>query len=668
MRRLRAMSPGEIGWRLRSKAQETVDRCVARRRQRRTPIARIANGNGTALALHGSAFGDQCGLTGGGSPGLSVSAESRSMVIERAGRLMQNRFDFFDLLDRCLGDEVRWNYEYAIDRHTPMGFAPHIDYRDFDVTGDAKVVWEPNRHQHLVALGRAYRLTGEVRYAEKIVEQLQTWIDQCPFGYGMNWRSPLELAIRLINWAWALELIEPSGVLTKERMAGILPTAYRHLWDISRKYSRYSSANNHLIGEAAGVYIGSTYFASLKCAKSRREASRAILIREIETQILGDGGHAELAVGYHQFVLQFFLLAGLVGRRAGDDFPPAYWARLESMFEFLATLSEGGERVPMFGDCDDGYVLDFGSGQPKASELLSVGAALFKRSDFLTPETKDRSPVYWLLGEEGLRDLDRLSSAPEPRRIKSRAFRGSGFYLLQSGSGSGRISVSFDCGELGFGSLAAHGHADALSVTLRACGVDVLVDAGTYDYFTYPAWRNYFRSTRAHNTVVVDGLDQSEMLGSFLWGRRARATCLRFEPDDEGGTVSGRHDGYAALSDPVEHHRTVSLRGDRGEVLVRDELSGQGAHDAALFFHFSPDARVERLDESRYRADCGACVVDISFDSRLSLHAMCGNVDPIGGWVSEGYHRRRPATTLEARCKWRGRLEAETRITISAKH
>ncbi len=144
MRRLRAMSPGEICWRLGSEAQETVDRCVARRRQRRTSIARIANGNGTTLALNGTAHSDQCGLTGGGSSGSSVSAEGRSMVTERAECLMQDRFDFFDLVGRCR---------------------------------DAKVVRAPNRHQHLVALGRAYRLMREVRYAEKIVEQLETWVD-----------------------------------------------------------------------------------------------------------------------------------------------------------------------------------------------------------------------------------------------------------------------------------------------------------------------------------------------------------------------------------------------------------------------------------------------------------------------------------------------------------
>src|SRR5439155_27165423 len=111
--------------------------------------------------------------------------------------------------------------------------------------------------------------------------QLESWMEQCPFGYGMQWRSPLELAIRLINWVWALELIAPSGLLTpalRERITGV---AYRHLWEITRKYSRFSSANNHRVGEAAGVFVGSSYFDAFKRSAAWQTESRQILIEEI---------------------------------------------------------------------------------------------------------------------------------------------------------------------------------------------------------------------------------------------------------------------------------------------------------------------------------------------------------------------------------------------------
>jgi len=103
--------------------------------------------------------------------------------------------------------------------------------------------------------GRAYRLTGETRFAQAVAEQIDSWLEQNPFGIGMNWRSGLELAIRLISWVWALDLIEGSGVVDQRLRHRILDSAARHIWEIDRKYSRGSSVNNHLIGEAAGVFV-----------------------------------------------------------------------------------------------------------------------------------------------------------------------------------------------------------------------------------------------------------------------------------------------------------------------------------------------------------------------------------------------------------------------------
>src|SRR5262245_31002759 len=133
--------------------------------------------------------------------------EWRRRLIARAERLLRHRLSMFNLVDADVGDPIDWNRDHESGRRTPLRFAPLIDYRDYRVAGDAKVVWEPNRHHHLVVLGRAYRATGEDRYAAAIVEQLESWFDQCPFGRGMNWRSALELAIRLINWIWVIDLI-----------------------------------------------------------------------------------------------------------------------------------------------------------------------------------------------------------------------------------------------------------------------------------------------------------------------------------------------------------------------------------------------------------------------------------------------------------------------------
>jgi uncharacterized heparinase superfamily protein len=205
-----------------------------------------------------------------------------------------------------------------------------------------------------------------------------------------------------------------------------------------------------------------------------------------------------------------------------------------------------------------------------------------------------------------------------------------------------RVSVVFDCGELGFGSIAAHGHADALNVMVRAGGVDVLVDPGTYDYFSFPEWRQYFRSTRAHNTVAVDGMDQSVLLGSFLWGRRASATCLDWRPRPGGGSVAGEHDGYRRLSSPATCRRTLDLDQPSRTLTMTDEISSDGPHDLRVFFHLSEHCDA-RLDGHRVTLDFPGGHAVLTLDERLTTTLSRG--DDIG-WVSRGYHRKAPAWTV----------------------
>ena len=589
-------------------------------------------------------------------------------LLAQANRIASHQISFFDLQEHNLGSPIDWNRDHKAGKRAPLAFAPTIDYRSFDLTGDCKFVWEPNRHHQLVVLGRAYRVTGDRRYAEAAAEQLESWLEQCPFGIGMNWRSPLELGIRLINWTWAFDLLRETGVFQGAPRSRLLNAVHRHVWEIARKYSRGSSANNHLVGEAAGVYIATSYFHNLKGAQRWREQSREILCHELLSQIHADGGTREQALGYLLFVLQFFLLAAIVAHRSGDGMPAAYRARLEKMLAFIGGLCEGGATPPVFGDCDDGYVLDLGNTPDDYHGWLAAGAVLCDRADLRRQAGAISEPAWWLLGPEAQAQFDTMSNAAGDEHIGSRAFPESGYYLLQHGKrdAADRLSVVFDCGELGYGPLAAHGHADALSFTLRAFGVNVFVDPGTYDYFSYPAWRDYFRSTRAHNTVVIDGQNQSQMLGAFLWGARARARCRAWNPTAAGGQVIGEHDGYKRLDDPVVHRRSLDLDGEARRLTVRDEIHTRGDHRVDICYHLAEHCRVEAAGDNRYLIDAGPGKVVLQFDPRLSVERVSGNTDPIGGWVSRGYHQKVPSTTLVGHCRTRTGIALTSEIAIGS--
>jgi hypothetical protein len=659
-KRLSTMSAEEILWRAKSEIRDIIDWCRVAFHQYpsifpATQTASIETGYGFRLDLPAA----------GALPMLPEPA--LKALAHQAERIGAHRLSFFDLEDAFLGDPIDWNRDHGHGIRAPLTYAPAIDYRDFRVTGDCKLVWEPNRHHHLVVLGRAYRSTGERRFAAEAVAQLRSWMDQCPFGRGMNWRSPLELGIRLINWVWTVELIRESGLVSGEFRDRLLHSVYLHLWEITRKYARGSSANNHLIGEAAGVFVASSYFPMLPNAGKWRDESSDLLCREIFAQSYADGCTREQAFGYHLFVLQFFLIAGLVGRWTGRDFPLAYWQRLEKMFAFAAAILEGGEPAPMFGDADDGYVLDLGGRSVGFRGWLGAAALVFHRSDFkaLCPEYSE--PALWLLGQESRQAFDSLPS-PSASVVGSRAFPDSGYYLLQCGADAGgapAMSVLVDCGELGYGRIAAHGHADALSFSLRTNGRDVIVDPGTYDYFTFPEWRAYFRSTRAHNTVVVDGADQSLMAGSFMWGERAIARCLSWNPSPGGGRIVAEHDGYRRLRDPVVHRRSLDLDGQAGRLTIRDDLEAVGSHSVALVFHCSEECSVRKEQSHTLIIERPEVTLVMRLDDRLEVTIQTGRENPIAGWISRGYHRKVPAPSIIAE----GRIHGSSRIitTVQAR-
>ncbi len=658
-KRLRSMSPAEVRWRIGGKLMDSLDRIMLTRRQSPTSMRHILNGMPVADSLQFGLVTDH--LTN--QPVAGFDADWRDPLIAEAEAVLNHKISLFDMDPADLGPQIRWNYEYKARKATPMNFAPSVDYRDYSVTGDCKFVWEINRHHFLVILGRAYRVTGDTRFAEKLIEILLDWMRACPFGTGMNWRSPLELGIRLINWAYGLDLIAPSGLISQSIKEEVLRSAHLHLQDISRKYSRFSSANNHLIGEAAGVFIGASFFNGLKNASRWQQESRAILTREILDQTFPDGGGQEQATGYQLFVMQFFTAAGLVARKCGTDFPESYWERLEKMYAFIGSLSDGGN-MPLIGDSDDGYVLDLGGTDCIVKSYMGVGAVLFGRPDFKARSGGFSEPAFWLFGLDGKERFECMDDSQVPDRIGCEAFSDSGYYLLQRGrrNGDDRISVLFDCGQLGFKSIAAHGHADALSVVVRLGGVDLLIDPGTYDYFTYPQWRNYFRSTKAHNTVSIDGYDQSQLQGAFLWAGKANAKCLEWGALPEGECVEGEHDGFFRLSDPVVHRRRITLRKGERTIIFADAFDCKHTHNIEQCWHFGVNCSVKQIGDGSLKIDFGLGIADMEWDSPVEIELVRGGSTTHQGWFSDGYHRKYPTTTVVAKRQIDGATSLQTQL------
>jgi len=267
---------------------------------------------------------------------------------------------------------------------------------------------------------------------------------------------------------------------------------------------------------------------------------------------------------------------------------------------------------------------------------------LFNRPEFKESAENYSEPTFWLLGPSSRKTFNAIQAGSNQGSLISKAYPDSGYYLLQCGrKGSGdEISVLFDCGDLGYKSIAAHGHSDALSFTLRAFGKDIFVDPGTYDYFSYPEWRNYFRSTAAHNTVVVDDSDQSVMLGAFMWGDRAKARCIDWNPVVGGGRVVGEQDGYARLGKPVVHCRTLDLDANTRTVTIEDEIISESGHQAAIYFQLSEKCLLSRKESNIFEIGMMDKKITLELDPAFSVEALKGGSKSFAGWVSHGYHQK----------------------------
>lgn len=651
LNRLRAMGVAEISYRVKQALH-------ARLEQR-----------GIGLARPGAPE-DRVGATWCVSqPGLAEVEKYRMT----ADRILAGRFDVFALNDVLLGFPPRWNIDPKTGTEAPLTFGKTLNYRDEELVGDIKYLWEPNRHQELVTLAQAWRLTGEMKYAEGCRTLLESWFEQCPYPLGPNWTSSLEHAVRLVNWAVTWQLLggSPSpqggeGVFWGE--AGLafrrrwLDSIFQHCHFIAGHFSKHSSANNHLLGEYMGLFMGALMWPCWPESARWLETARRGLEEEAFKQNTPDGVNREQAIWYQHEVADMMLLCGLAGKANGLEFSADWWERLERMLEFIAALMDVGGKVPMIGDSDDAVMVRF-SREPGFNvyrSLLATGAVLFERGDFARKAGAFDGKSLWLLGEAGAATFARLVTLGAAASDEAkRAFPEGGYYILGDGFGTpDEVKVVADAGPLGYLSIAAHGHADALAFTLSVGGCEILIDPGTYAYHTQKKWRDYFRGTSAHNTVRVEGLDQSMIGGNFMWLRHARAWCERWEPGAEQDCFVGAHDGYRHLDDAVLHRRSLEFDKQARVLRVTDTLACKGDHEIEVFWHFAENCRIQ-VSGNEISASCGECEVRMAMPGvAWSPSVASGREDPPLGWVSRRFDRKCSSSSVV----WAGHISGTTAL------
>lgn len=512
----------------------------------------------------------------------------------------------------------RWHAAFQSPGDWPMRFAADYAFGDEDVPGDIRTNWELNRHRQFVLLAKSYFVTSTEDYFSELSDLFDDWNEQNPFMWGPEWASPMEESIRLINWLVAAAFLEVAGDGTADGLRRRLCVgAWVMAAHVRQHYSRHSSANNHTIVEAAGVAVAATVFGEHEWL----DEALTLLESEVAHQTHPDGVNREQALHYQMFVMEALCLVSHALQTIGKALPASLVERLLSMTRYARACSVGGGKYVEFGDDDEGVILCLGPKKPCYSDYVLALATLELESDYRWMEDVCCcETVGWLYNK---RRLQSANARPLTQNASVESFPDGGVTIVRFDEG--HCVLAFDHGPLGFGRLAAHGHADALSVQLYVDGEPVLIDPGTYVYNGNRTMRDLYRSTRAHNTVCVGGGDQSEALGPFLWGRKANVSGFVLDVRDGCVRMTAEHNGYA----PARVRRTVEVYNSR--FVITDEVDGKV--DAKACWHLPFVEADAEGAAAKFRLQSRA-IVRIKSDAPLKLNLF--SYSPAYGALVEG--------------------------------
>jgi hypothetical protein len=567
--------------------------------------------------------------------------EQAVLIQEQAQQICEHRFALLGYENLDYGPVIDWHLDIVNGKRAPRKAWFKVPYLNFDEVGDHKVIWELNRHQHLVTLAKAYCLTGEQRYVQELCAQWYQWNKENPYAIGINWSSSLEVAFRTLSWLWVLQLLRVCSVLPANFQSDVVVGLAQNAHHISRYLSTYFSPNTHLIGEAVALFFVGTLCPQIRWASEWKTIGWDILVKEAERQIQTDGVYFEQSIYYHVYALDLFLHARILAGRNGHPIPSGFDYKIQQMAEVLSVLGQDGT-TPGIGDDDGGRVFDpRRNGAVHTRDPLSTAAVLFGRADFKAVAAGLREETLWLLGADGAAKFANLPVV-DPK-VTSRGFESSGFFVMASDKP--RVQLVVRAGPMG-ALRAGHSHCDLLSLTLSFNGQEYLTDSGTFRYVSGPGERNDFRGTSAHNTLRVDGSDQAEAGDSFSWVSSPTVRAQHWIPGHTFDLLAAEHSGYRRLVAPATHRRWVVYLKPRFW-FVRDVIEGEGRHVLETYWHLAPGFVWEQETATTFRAGSTAhsehTLTVLSAESR----GCSGNIRR--GWYSRAYGTRTESSVLEFR-------------------
>jgi hypothetical protein len=466
---------------------------------------------------------------------------------------------------------------------------------------------------------------------------------------GINWYSNIEVNIRLINWFFAWEILDADQLINnndyfKNFVDAIwIPLIYQHCKYSYANPSKYSSANNHLIAEYSGLFIASTKWQFKESEFWNNYSKKGLEIEIIKQH--SNGINKEEAAEYIQFITDFFLIPLAVGNNTKNEFSENYRNTLNDIFEYIYNLTDKDCNFPQYGDEDDGklFCLSNDNKHNNFKSLMTSASILF-----LDPSYKSKSGSFdlknqILFGSEGERVFNDIPNYKI--RQNSKFYPEEGHFIFRKQTNENEIYMHFDAAPLGYLSIAAHGHADALSFILHVNGHSIFIDSGTYSYHVAKEWREYFVSTMAHNTICIDNQNQSNHAGDTMWLNHYDTNILEVKKTENYESVSATHSGYKSCS----HSRKIEFFRDLDTFIIHDFLNviENKSHEICILFHLHPDVIINKIESNSVELILSKIKINLMIaGDENELEQVNGQHNPILGWYSESFMKKVPTTTL----------------------
>src|SRR5258706_16037 len=509
-------------------------------------------------------------------PNKTAPAELRAELQRDADAMVHGNWRAFREIPIVVDDPPKWHFDYLAKQDVSTDrSAFQLNHRQLAGGADIKMVWELSRWSQLVRLAQAGWLLGDKAAIGKCLDWLHDWTRNNPPFSGWNWTSALEAGIRLVQFTWIDALLDASGAgaALAELRYKILPPHARFVW---RHKSFGSSANNHLLGELAGLILATSRWPALDRWAAPRATLRALWEGEVLAQFAEDGGNQEQALNYHLFSCELAWQTQMALGAAGLEVSKEVQERIARAAKFFVQVQV--EREPWdYGDSDSAC----------ATPLFAVERnAVQEWRDWL--ENPMRSPAlhFWLGGPA-------LQSPPETKGADAagwKLFNQSGIAVRHSGD----WVLRWDLSPLGYLSTAAHGHFDALHLSIWFKQKAIIIDPGTGAYYADTPVRNYLASGRAHNGPLLENNESPRRLGTFLWANH--------HPRPEWREIGADKLRATLQLEGQELRRTITeLSAARGWIV--EDTNESGSSPISVRWQFAPGAQVKRLDEQTMRVE-----------------------------------------------------------------